>query len=98
MSLGFPSTHRAVRRGTRKVGPRSLFPPAGAPRALVTPSPIGVAIARAVRPGDFRLSSHGVRGPAAGRPIARGHSPDGRNKPSCLPASHAGAGSARTVQ
>jgi hypothetical protein len=98
MSLGLPATHRAALCETRKVGPEGVFPPAGVLIPPTNPSPIRVAIARAVRPGGFHFKLHGVRGSAAGRQIARGRSPDGRNKPIRLAASHAGAGSARTVQ
>jgi len=72
--------------------------PVGASLPPAVPSPTEVAIARAVRPGDFRIRLQGIRGPAGGRLIARGHAPDGRNKLNRLAAGHARAGSARTVQ
>jgi len=48
MGLGNPSTHRAARRETRKIGPGGAF------------LPIRIA-ARAARPGGFRLRHRDVQ-------------------------------------
>jgi len=76
MSLGNPSTHRAARRETRKIGSGGAFPPSR-------------IAARAARPGGFRLRHRDVQ--ITPRVITR------RAKQADQAASHAAAGSARTV-
>src|SRR5271154_6197124 len=97
MSLDFPSTYRTAECETCRVGGARIFLPTGTFFSPAILSPIEVAFARAVRSGGFRFWLKDVRGPTAGHPIARGRPPEGCSKLTGLAASHAGAGSARTV-